>query len=382
MDPYRDRVARCTEAMAAAGIDVLLLTRPANMAYLTGDGRLCAFAMITRTGRVALGVPVTDVADVKAVAHAHYVRGFDNEVGMLHSIAALYDAFRIREGTVGVEYTYLTQSMMAMFTHPHAKPEGLRVVDATHILSSLRLQKDADEIARIAMASRVAAIGMGAAHEAVRPGMTESQVAAVGEHAMRDAGAEDFWKTYVSSGPRTNLAHGVPSGRVLLTGDLVMVDMHPIVAGYSADICRTFSVGAATGAQEASYADYLHAQQETILAARAGATMADLEAVMHGILRETGHTDHVFGPPIHGVGIEFEEAPLPASHAFFHGEEQAPALTDGVVLAVGNCGLYMGAWAVRVEDTIVISGDEPEILTVYPRALDGGGYDWQSQLHL
>jgi len=40
--PYSERVARCAGLMKAAGLDVLLLAKPANMAYVTGDGRLCA----------------------------------------------------------------------------------------------------------------------------------------------------------------------------------------------------------------------------------------------------------------------------------------------------------------------------------------------------
>lgn len=54
--------------MKAAGIDVLLLTKRSNTFYLTGDGRLCAYAMITQKGKVALGVPQTDVKDVKSLA--------------------------------------------------------------------------------------------------------------------------------------------------------------------------------------------------------------------------------------------------------------------------------------------------------------------------
>ena len=61
--PYANRVARCAGLMKAAGLDVLLLAKPANMAYLTGDGRLCAYAMITKEGKVTLGVPSTDVPE-------------------------------------------------------------------------------------------------------------------------------------------------------------------------------------------------------------------------------------------------------------------------------------------------------------------------------
>ena len=52
---YQERLARCGGLMKAHGLNALLLTKPANMFYLTGDGRLCAYAMITQDGRVALG---------------------------------------------------------------------------------------------------------------------------------------------------------------------------------------------------------------------------------------------------------------------------------------------------------------------------------------
>jgi Xaa-Pro aminopeptidase len=156
-------------------------------------------------------------------------------------------------------------------------------------------------------------------------------------------------------------------------GDLVMIDIHTIVDGYSADICRTVCVGQPTADQQTAYNLYLQAQQATIGKIVAGVGMMELEGTLHGILREAGHGDHVFGPPIHGVGIEFEEAPLPAGHAFFHGEEAPPPLSANVVISVGNCGLYVGPWGVRVEDTNVVLAGGHETLTSYPRELEVRG---------
>jgi Xaa-Pro aminopeptidase len=367
--PYQERLARCSHLMKAAGLDALLLTKPSNMFYLTGDGRLCAYAMITQEGKVALGVPSTDVEDVKQLAHLHHIVGFEDEVGMIHSIAHYFEHFGIRQGAVGMEYTFLTQSMMGMLTHPHAKPKDVAPKDCTHILSEMRMVKEPGEIELIKAAAKVADAGMKAAIEVVKPGITESQVAAAAEYAMRQAGAEEFWRTYVSSGPRTNIAHGLPTLRKLQTGDLVMIDIHPIVNGYSADICRTVCVGKPTVEQQAAYDLYLKAQQATIAKIKAGVGMVELEGTLHGVLKDAGHGDHVFGPPIHGVGIEFEEAPLPPGHAFFHGEKEPPPLPVNVVIAVGNCGLYTGPWGVRVEDTNVVGADGPTTLTSYPRSL-------------
>jgi Xaa-Pro aminopeptidase len=249
---YRKRLEKCSQLMKAAGIDALLLTKPANMAYLTGDGRLCAYAMITQGGKVALGVPSTDVADVSQLATFDHIVGFEDEVGMIHSIAHHFEHFGIQEGRVGLEYTFLTQSMMAMMTHPHAKPEGVLVTDATHILSELRMVKELEEIECIRQTAKVAVAGMVAAVNSLRPGLTESQVAAEAEYAMRQAGAEEFWRSYVSSGPRTNIALGCRQTKIAdwRPGD---IDIHPIVNGYSADICRTVCVGKPTSRTAGAY---------------------------------------------------------------------------------------------------------------------------------
>ncbi len=366
---HQERVERCAGLMKASGFDALLLTKPANMFYLTGDGRLCAYAMITQDGRVALGVPMTDVEDVRALARFDHIAGFENEVGMIHSIAHHFKEFGIQQGTVGLEFTFLTQAMMGMLTHPHAKPKEVSVKDCTHILSDLRIVKDADEIKRIRNAASVADLGMRAAMGAVRPGVEETQVAADAEHAMRIAGAEGFSRTYVASGPRTNIAHGLPTRRKLAANDLVMIDLHPIVDGYSADICRTVCMGQPAPEYRAVYELFLKAQQATIAKVKAGASMVELEQTLHTIIKDAGHGAHLFGPPIHGVGIEFEEAPLPAGHAFFHGEKAPKPLEANVVLAVGNCGIYTGPWGVRVEDIVAVGAEGPEVLTVYPRDL-------------
>jgi Xaa-Pro aminopeptidase len=233
------RLQRCGRLMKDAGFDVLVLTKPANMFYLTGDGRLCAYAMITQDGKVALGVPQTDIEDVKRNAFFYHVVGFEDEIGMIHSIAHYFEHFAIRKGVVGLEYAFLPQPRMGMLTHPHAKPETVTAKDCTPIMSELRLVKEDEEINRMRASAKVADAGMKAAVESLRQGMTESQVAAEAEYAMRQAGAEDFYRTYVSSGPHTNIAHGVPTLRKIESGDMVTIDLHPTVNGYTADLYRT-----------------------------------------------------------------------------------------------------------------------------------------------
>lgn len=369
-NPYSQRLKRCCQLMKENGIDVLLLTKPANMFYLTGDGRLCAFAMVSREGKVALGVPSTDVEDVTRLATFDQIAGFEDEVGMIHSIAHVFKDFGVAEGTVGLEYTFLRHTMVGMLTHPHAKPEKVVAKDCTPIMTALRLVKEPEEIERIKAAGVVTAAGMRAAVEAVKPGATEIQVAAAADYAMRLAGAEDLYKTYVSSGSRTSIAHGLPTKRTIQVDDLVMIDLHPVVDGYSADICRTICAGKPSPEQKAAYDLYLKALQAAIAKAKAGVNMVELEDTLHGILKSAGHEKHIFGPTTHGIGIEFEEAPLPPGHAFFHGEKESPPLAANTAIAIGNCGLYLGPWGVRIEDTLVVGQDGPMVLTDFPYELE------------
>ncbi len=367
---YENRIEKCKQLMSAEEIDVLLLTNPSNMYYLTGDGRLCAYTMITAEGQIALGVPQTDEDDVRELARFDHLATFEDEVGMIHSIADFFKQFRISKGVVGLEYTFLTKSMMSMMTHPHAKPDAVTVKDCTNILSQMRMVKESIEIELMQEAAKIADVGMEAAMASLKAGMTESQIAGEGEYAMRQAGAEGFWRTYVASGLRTRIAHGIPTNRKVKTGDVIMIDFHPIVNNYSSDTCRMACVGKPSAEQVKVYDVYLEALQNTTAKATEGIGIDELENTLHGVIRDSGYGDNIFGPPIHGIGINFEEAPLPPGHAFFHGEKAPPPLVKNIPIAIGNCGIYTKTWGVRIEDTVVVGKDKPLVLTSYPYDLE------------
>jgi len=366
---FKQRIRRAVELMEKAGLDALLLTKPQNMSYLVGDGRLCAFAIVARSGATYVGVPKTDVEDTRKGCSSEHIIGFEDEVGMLHSLMHIWKELELEKGKVGAENTWLKVSMLEMFKHPHAKPAALEFADATGVMTDLRIVKSSEEIAKIRKAARVADKAMAAAIKAVKPGITETKVAGEAEYTMRKNGAEEFFRTYVASGERSSIAHGVVSRRKIRKGDLVMLDLHPTVDGYHADICRTVCVGKPSEKQRKAFDAYLRAQREAVRAAGPSTTMTQLENIMHEIFQKEGYEEYFVGPPIHGVGLDFEEPPLPAGHAFFHGEEPKDDLKPGMVISIGNCGLYLGDFGVRIEDTIVITEKGYEELTKHRRVL-------------
>jgi Xaa-Pro aminopeptidase len=367
---FEERVKRSGKLMEKHGLDAVLLTKPQNMTYLIGNGRLCAFAIVAKTGATYIGVPKTDIEDTKKRCSSEHIIGFEDEVGMLHALMHIWKELKLETGKAGALNTFLRVSMLNMLKHPHAKPEKLTFADATELIAELRIIKSSGELEKIRRAGKVADKAMEAAVKAVKAGVKETEIAGEAEYAMRKSGAEDFFRTYVASGSRSSVAHGVVSGKTIREGDLVMIDLHPTVDDYNADICRTICVGKPSEKQQKAFDVYLRAQRATVQAASPNITMTKLENIMHDMFKKEGFEENFVGPPIHGVGLEFEEPPLPAGHAFFHGEEPKEDLKPGMVIAIGNCGLYLGDFGVRIEDTVAITSKGYEELTNYPRRIE------------
>ena len=82
-----------------------------------------------------------------------------------------------------------------------------------------------------------------------------------------------------------------------------------------------------------------------------------------------GFDDAFLRPVYHGVGIEHEEAPIPGGHAVIHGEAKIDRVQSGMVLGIGNCGIYREGFGVRMEDTVWVSEQGSVSLTTHPKML-------------
>jgi Xaa-Pro dipeptidase len=115
---------------------------------------------------------------------------------------------------------------------------------------------------------------------------------------------------------------------------------------------------------------YVQAQRRGIAAARVGAPLLGIDAAMAQSLAEAGYGDAFLRPVFHGVGLEHEEAPIPGGHAVIHGEKKVERLAAGMVLGIGNCGIYREDFGVRAEDTVWVCDEGAIELTRYPKLAD------------
>ncbi len=170
------------------------------------------------------------------------------------------------------------------------------------------------------------------------------------------------------------MAHGPASLKTIDKGDVVQVHLAPIARGYTVDLCRTILVGQV--AEEAATATraYVEAQESGIAAATPGAPLMGIDRAMASSLERAGFGGAFLRPVFHGVGIEHEEAPIPGGHAVIHGEEKVEQVAAGMVLAIGNCGIYREHFGVRLEDTVWVTEHGPVSLTRHPTVLNGAAY--------
>ena len=252
-DEYAARLARVRERMHADDIDACLVLAPESQCWLSGlesfiSGVLAQALVVTADEGAPMVLVVWD-ADAP-LAHETsivddirtYRFGVDDPVEVF---AAVLAECAPEGGRIGLD-----SSSRAV---PHALGAALverigptRTVDCSAALADARLVKSAFELDCLRRAGRYADIGLRAALETARPGVSERELAAEVEHAMRRAGSDyPSIPTELASGPRSVFGHGTPSHRRLEAGDLVHVEIGGVEARYNAVGLQTFCVGGA-----------------------------------------------------------------------------------------------------------------------------------------
>jgi Xaa-Pro aminopeptidase len=262
-----------------------------------------------------------------------------------------------------------------------ATREEKRVVDAAFsgrdvrnlrpLVDSMRLVKDADEVARLRKAVDISVAGHIAAMQAARPGMWEYELEAVVEGTFRRNGADRVgYPSIVGSGPNSTTLHYDVNRRQTRDGDLVVIDAGAEWGQYTADVTRTFPVnGRFTPRQKAIYDLVFATQRAAFEAARPGVLLRDLDQLARTYMRD--HSGGLCGDKtcdayfIHGLGhwlgmdvhdVGDYTTPLKAGMVF--------TLEPGIYLPDESLG-------VRIEDDVLMTATGPEWLSARaPRTTD------------
>jgi Xaa-Pro aminopeptidase len=336
------------ERLAARLEESLLVTAPVNVAYLTGFESTNA-ALLVERGRVRL---YTDFRYAEAARAVEGVELVETARDLYASLGALL------EGRVGFEATHVTYAAWEKLGGG-----GAELVPRTDAVEELRAVKSRDEIERIGRAAEIATRALERFLEQQWQGRTERELANELERLMREEGADDVaFPSIVAAGLNGALPHAHPGGRTIEEGMLVTIDWGAKVDGYCSDCTRTFAVGDVDEELRRIYQTCLTTQSESLWAVQAGASGRAVDEVAREHIAAAGYGD-AFGHGLgHGVGLEVHEGPVLRP-------ESEDTLVSGNVVTV-EPGIYVpGTGGVRIEDLVVVTDGEPEVLTRFPKTL-------------
>lgn len=233
-------------------------------------------------------------------------------------------------------------------------------------------------------ACRISAAALQLIGNAVEPGVTTAELDVMAEKFIISQGAVPNFKNYEGY-PATacisvnnEVIHGIPSKkRRLCAGDIVSVDLGAKFDGYHGDNAATFACGDVSAEAKRLMDTTRESLFEGIAAARAGNRIGDIGHVVQSYVEARGYSvvRQYVG---HGIGTEMHEAPeVPNFGTPGRGVRLLPGMTIAIepMVNAGKPGVKVmpdgwtvltqdGSLSAHFENTIVITPDGPQILTV------------------
>jgi Xaa-Pro aminopeptidase len=362
------RLAALRDRLPAAH-DALLVGSPENRRYLSGftarEENLtesCGLLLVTREKAFIL----TDFRYLEwARQEAPDLEVLIYTQSLGATLAELLQDQKVR--SLGFEGSYLTYRQYQRLTQAVAAT-GLTVdwQPLEGMVEDLREVKTPEETAAIRRALALTEETLLEVAATLTPGLTEGQVAWEIEGRLREKGAEGLaFAPIVAGGPNSARPHHQPGDYRLQAGEPIIIDMGARLAGYCADLTRTFILGAPDAQFRKIYDLVRRAQERAEQKLRAGMDSLAGDALARDVIAAAGYGE-AFGHSLgHGVGLAVHEAPSLSPH-----KDRATTLRAGGIVTV-EPGIYLTGWGgVRLEDMVLLHEDRAEVLTKM------GFYEW------
>jgi Xaa-Pro aminopeptidase len=363
---YRTRLDRARAAMAAAGVDALVAyankTHPGHVRYLSGYE--------TRLGIHDSAVCVVTPDRCALLTNASFDRPqaqtWLEEVIVTADYAGAIARLLSRPvRTLGVAGFRALPAPVYIGLREQIPTADVR--DASDLLLALRQIKSPAEVALLRECARITDAGGRAFLESARPGVTEREVLAQVELALRRAGSDEVsFTTQVSSGVRTAQVVAFATDAVLAEGTPVQVDCGGSYHGYRGDLSRLRILGTPGGRLRHLMEVTAEIYDRCLELLRPGVSCAEVARLAVRIAGEHGLAENLYRSPNHepgfvGHGIGYSYAEPPEVHP---GNDTL--LREGMVIVLEPILSDPAVGGVKLEDPVLITRAGPERLSSLP----------------
>jgi Xaa-Pro aminopeptidase len=371
------KLDRVRALMAEEGLDALVVRAPDNVLYLTNFWGMKGYEAVVfpREGDpalVCLEASAEDAARTAWTEDVRYLQGYapdDPRPPLARTTELTAEAAR-EYGAIGLELSLGTQASDRMvgepttFTHDWFHAFGMQVADATPLLARARSIKTEQELERMRLANDIAAAAMEHAREHLRPGMKESEAAALWEGYVHGEGTG--WQGKVELALGFSLVWSGPGIKTFTaTGDRPVKQDEPTLFeiwvcadGYWCDHTKNLCPGELRPEYAELEARLLGVYEQAVAHCRPGASLAELDRLIRDGIADAGYPGQPSHPIAHGVGARAHEPPY--AHQAGTG-----TIEVGMVLAIEPGIYWEGGGGLRVEDNFLVTADGAEKLSSF-----------------
>lgn len=352
------RLAGLRDRMRTQGVDLVALAPSPHMDWLVGfHPLLCERPCLLLIGREreAFLMPALNAEGSRESTEIPFHVWSDDAGPTAAFLEALADVGGTAARHVAFDETMRIDFAMLLLD---ALPEAKRsFTDDT--LSYLRMRKDARECAALKKNALIADRAMQAGFAAMRPGMTENELAAIiSDHFSAEGAPMQF--AVVATGSNGAFPHHHTGERKLAEGDAVVIDIGGRTDGFPSDITRMAVVGRAPDGYGQIHTIVERAVQAALKAARPGVLARDVDAAARKVITDAGYGEYFVHRTGHGMGIGGHEPPYITATS-------DTELAEGMVFSI-EPGIYIpGRFGLRLEDIVILRADGPEILSSLSR---------------
>ncbi|WOI55782.1 M24 family metallopeptidase [Palleronia sp. LCG004] len=378
---YQRRLSLVRGRMEAEGLDILFVTNPSNMAWLTGyDG----WSFYVHQGVIVL-------PDADPLWWGRYMDGFgahrtvwmsndrvlsysddyiqSDDRHPMQTLAAHLGDLGGAEARIGVEKENYYFTARAMEVLSAELPQAV-FVDATNLCNWQRTVKSAEELVFMRKAGAISSKMIRGLMERVEVGLPKNELVA---DIYRDAlmGVDGDWGDYpaivplLPSGSDAAAAHLTWDGRPFQKDEATFFEISGCYRRYHAPFCRTVFLGDPPREMRHAEAAVARGIEAGLKAATPGNRACDVAIALKSELERAGITKT--GRVGYAVGLSYP--PDWGEHTVSLRETDETLLRPGMTFHFMPA-LWMEDWGLELTETIVIGESGPaECLCDFPRAL-------------
>ena len=371
------RLERVRTLMTERELDALVVRAPDSVFYLTNFWGMkgydaCVFPRDGESVLITIEASEEDAARAAWTDDVRLIEGYAPEDPRPVPARTLDAALAASKdyGRVGLELTLGTQASDRMVGEPTTFTKAWfdawpGAADAMPVLNAARAIKSAQEVERVRLANEICAAAMEHVRGELRPGMTESEAAAIWQGFVHGRGtgwegkvelALPFSLVWAGPGIKTFTATGSLPVR---EGEPVLFEIWVCADGYWADHTKNLCLGELRDDYRELESGLLEVYGRALDHCRPGASFAELDVLVRDGLTELGYPNQPTHPVCHGVGARAHEPPY--AHRAGGGE-----VAEGMVLAIEPGCYWPGGGGLRVEDNFLITASGAEKLSPFP----------------